>query len=175
MLGTDDRGIDGQDEEVDCNNEQKAANAALVVPADIKSVAKICEDHKPFPIKAFRKRFGAFFKNVKKALKKQPKKKGMKGIAWGEKPDVLPVVSFFFFSSFSIIAIQCSHHSKVPIQQTCKNNEQSLSSKAFLYEGCLGLIGSRIFVANRQQIFGISIDEQIWVNNIEKAADDQEG
>jgi hypothetical protein len=96
VLSTDDRGIDDQDEEVDCNNEQKAADAALVVPADIRSVAKVCEDHKPFPVKAFRKRFGAFFKNVKKALKKQPKRKGMKGIAWDEKPDVLPVVSFFF-------------------------------------------------------------------------------
>lgn len=94
VLGTDDRGIGDQDEEVDCNNKQKAADFALVVPADI-SVAKICEDHKSFPVKAFRKRLKSFFKNVKEALKKQPKKKVKKGIAWGEKPDALPVVSFF--------------------------------------------------------------------------------
>ncbi|CEG81562.1 hypothetical protein RMATCC62417_15751 [Rhizopus microsporus] len=153
VLGTDDRGIDDQDEEADCNNEQKAADAALVVPADIRSVAKICEDHKPFPVKAFRKRFGAFFKNVKKALKKQPKKKGKKGIVWGEKPDVLPVV---------------------PIQQTYRSNEHGLISKALLFEGCLGLVGSGIFVTGRQQIFGIGIDEQIWGNNAEKAPNDQE-
>jgi hypothetical protein len=44
-----------------------------------------------------------------------------------------------------------------------------------LYEGCLGLIGSRIFVVDRQQISGIGIDEQTWENNTEKAANNQEG
>ncbi|KAG1180464.1 hypothetical protein G6F70_004104 [Rhizopus microsporus] len=153
VLGTDDRGIDDQDKEVDCNNEQKAADVALVVPADI-SVAKICEDHNYFPVKAFRNRFEAFFKNVKKVLKKQPKKKDKKGIAWGEKPDALPVA---------------------PIQQACKNDEHGLSTKTFLYEECLGLAGSRIFVTDRQQISGIGIDKQIWGNNVEQAANDQKG
>ncbi|CEI99505.1 hypothetical protein RMCBS344292_13594 [Rhizopus microsporus] len=151
VLGTDDRGIGDQDEEVDCNNKQKAADFALVVPADI-SVAKICEDHKSFPVKAFRKRLKSFFKNVKEALKKQPKKKVNKGIAWGEKPDALPVV---------------------PIQQTCKNNRHDLNTKAFLYEECLGLVGSRIFVTDRQQISSIGIDEKIWGNNVEQATNDQ--